>query len=246
MITGDMEVYAPAAARAFEKYHIPCFLDQKHSVFLNPFVEYIRAAVDLIIEQFSYESVFRLLRCGLTDITEEETDRLENYVVAMGIRGFAAWNREWVRTYRGQNPEECVLLNEIRTRLVDMWEPFYTKMREKGADITDYARALYEYICSNHIQEKMQAYAEKFRQEENLSMVKEYSQIYEIVMNLLDKLVEILGEKKVRLREFKEILDAGLLEAKVGIVPPTSDQVLVGDMERTRLRILRYCFCRGQ
>ena len=42
----------------------------------------------------------------------------------------------------------------------------------------------------------MQAYAEKFRQEENLSMVKEYSQIYEIVMNLLDKLVEILGEKQ--------------------------------------------------
>ena len=105
-------------------------------MFLNPFVEYIRAAVDLIIEQFSYESVFRLLRCGLTDITEEETDRLENYVVAMGIRGFAAWNREWVRTYRGQNPEECVLLNEIRTRLVDMWN-LYTKMREKGADITD-------------------------------------------------------------------------------------------------------------
>ena len=87
VITGDMEVYAPAAARAFEKYHIPCFLDQKHSVFLNPFVEYIRAAVDLIIEQFSYESVFRLLRCGLTDITEEETDRLENYVVAMGNQG---------------------------------------------------------------------------------------------------------------------------------------------------------------
>ena len=28
VITGDMEVYAPAAARAFEKYHIPCFLDQ--------------------------------------------------------------------------------------------------------------------------------------------------------------------------------------------------------------------------
>lgn len=245
VITGDMEVYAPAAARAFEKYHIPCFLDQKHSVFLNPFVEYIRAAVDLIIEQFSYESVFRLLRCGLTDITEEETDRLENYVVAMGIRGFAAWNREWVRTYRGQNPEECVLLNEIRTRLVDMWEPFYTKMREKGADITDYARALYEYICSNHIQEKMQAYAEKFRQEENLSMVKEYSQIYEIVMNLLDKLVEILGEKKVRLREFKEILDAGLLEAKVGIVPPTSDQVLVGDMERTRLKDIKILFFAG-
>lgn len=245
VITGDMEVYAPAAARAFEKYHIPCFLDQKHTVFMNPFVEYIRAAVDLVAESFSYESVFRLLRCGLTDITEEETDRLENYVVAMGIRGFAAWNREWVRTYRGQSPEECVLLNEIRTRLVDLWTPFYTEMRKKGASITDYAKALYQYICSSHIQEKMRGYEEKFREEENLSMVKEYSQIYKIVMDLLDKLVEILGEKQVRLQEFKEILDAGLLEAKVGIVPPTSDQVLVGDMERTRLKDIKMLFFAG-
>lgn len=57
--------------------------------------------------------------------------------------------------------------------------------------------------------------------------------------------MEILGEKKVRLREFKEILDAGLLEAKVGIVPPTSDQVLVGDMERTRLKDIKILFFAG-
>ena len=113
---------------------------------MNPFVEYIRAAVDLVAESFSYESVFRLLRCGITDITEEETDRLENYVVAMGIRGFAAWNREWVRTYRGQSPEECVLLNELSPGLWICGTPFYTEMRKKGASITDYAKALYQII----------------------------------------------------------------------------------------------------
>ena len=84
MITGDMQVYAPAASRAFKRYEIPCFIDEKHSVFLNPFVEYLRAAVDMIVENFSYESVFRMLRCGLNDISTEEADRLENYVIADG------------------------------------------------------------------------------------------------------------------------------------------------------------------
>ena len=104
---------------------------------------------------------------------------------------------------------------------------------------------MYEYICENHIEEQLKAYEQRFGEEQNQAMVKEYSQIYRIVMDLLDKLVEILGEQQVRPREFKEILDAGLTEAKVGIIPPTSDQVLVGDMERTRLKEIKVLFFVG-
>lgn len=245
VITGDMQVYAPAAARAFARYEIPCFIDEKHSVFLNPFVEYLRAAVDMIVENFSYESIFRMLRCGLNDISTEEADRLENYVIAMGIRGFSRWQQEWVRSYRGENPEECVQIDRIRASLVEKWQPFYKKMKTPDASVRTYTEALYEYITANKIQEKLKEFTKNFEAEGNLSLVKEYSQIYEIVMNLLDKLVEILGDKKVRIREFKEILEAGLSEAKVGIIPPTSDQVLVGDMERTRLKDIKIVFFVG-
>lgn len=245
VITGDMQVYAPAAARAFARYEIPCFIDEKHSVFLNPFVEYLRAAVDMIVENFSYESIFRMLRCGLNDISTEEADCLENYVIAMGIRGFSRWQQEWVRSYRGENPEECVQIDKIRASLVEKWEPFYKKMKTPDASVRTYTEALYQYITANKIQEKLKEFTRNFEAEGNLSLVKEYSQIYEIVMNLLDKLVEILGDKKVRIREFKEILEAGLSEAKVGIIPPTSDQVLVGDMERTRLKDIKIVFFVG-
>lgn len=245
VITGDMQVYAPAASRAFKRYEIPCFIDEKHSVFLNPFVEYLRAAVDMIVENFSYESVFRMLRCGLNDISTEEADRLENYVIAMGIRGFSRWQQEWVRSYRGENPEECVQIDRIRASLVEKWQPFYKKMKTPDASVRTYTEALYEYITANKIQEKLKEFTKNFEAEGNLSLVKEYSQIYEIVMNLLDKLVKILGDKKVRIREFKEILEAGLSEAKVGIIPPTSDQVLVGDMERTRLKDIKIVFFVG-
>ena len=245
LVTGDMEVYSPAARRAFEKYGIPCFVDEKHSLFMNPFIEYIRSAVDMVVENFTYESVFRFLRCGLTDITEEETDRLENYVIAMGIRGLDRWDQEWVRSYRGEDPEECVKLNPVRQRLVDMWRPFAEGLKSPQGTIRTCCQALYEFICRNQIEKKLKLYEEGFTAAGEMAMAKEYSQIYQIVMDLLDKLVEVLGDEQVRPGAFKEILEAGLSEAKVGVIPPAADQVLVGDMERTRLKDIKILFFVG-
>src|SRR5699024_11261644 len=64
-------------------------------------------------------------------------------------------------------------------------------------------------------------------------------------MDPLDKLVEVLGDEQIRPGAFKEILEAGLSEAKVGVIPPAADQVLVGDMERTRLKDIKVLFFVG-
>lgn len=90
---------------------------------MNPFVEYIRASIEMAVKGFSYESVFRYLRCGMSDITREEADLLENYVLALGIRGFGKWKERWVRIYRGMEPDSIQRLNEIRERFVDEVSP---------------------------------------------------------------------------------------------------------------------------
>lgn len=84
---------------------------------MNPFVEYLRAALEMTVQGFSYESVFRYLRCGMSDLSRREVDILENYVIALGIRGFRKWNETWVRIYRGMDPAVIMDLNEIREHL---------------------------------------------------------------------------------------------------------------------------------
>ena len=64
---------------------------------LNPFIEYIRSALKMVLFDFSYESVFHYLRCGLADFSPGEVDRLENYVLALGIRGKKKWSQAFVR-----------------------------------------------------------------------------------------------------------------------------------------------------
>ncbi|MFQ7550049.1 MAG: hypothetical protein ACLRMZ_06825 [Blautia marasmi] len=85
-------------SKSFLKFDIPCFIDQKKSVFMNPFVEFLRSAVDMLLENYSYESVFRLLRCGLLDLQGQDMDRLENYVLGMGIRALENGRRSGCST----------------------------------------------------------------------------------------------------------------------------------------------------
>ena len=245
VITGNLEEYKNVARQVFEKLGIPYFLDDKHTVLMNPFVEYLRAAVEMAVKGFTYESVFRYLRCGMSCITREEADRLENYVLALGIRSYKGWSEKWVRIYRGMAPEDIQDLNKVRQRFVEETGALYEGFRGGKKTIGEYCLLLYDFIVRNNTQQKLKDRELAFHQVGDLAMEKEYAQIYGIVMELFDKMVEILGEEKVSCADFQQILETGLGEAKVALIPPSKDAVLVGDMERTRLKDVRALFFVG-
>lgn len=64
---------------------------------LNSFVEYLRSLLAMAEQNFTYESVFRHLRTGLCGFADEEIDRLENYCLALDIKGYKKWQQAWVR-----------------------------------------------------------------------------------------------------------------------------------------------------
>lgn len=245
VITGNLEEYGSLARQVFDKVGIPYFIDEKHSILMNPFVEYIRGALEMAARGFSYESVFRYLRCGMSDITREETDWLENYAVALGIRGFGKWKEKWVRIYRGMREDSILELNEIRQRFVQETELLAEGFSGKKKTVGEYCRCLYDFIVRSNIQQKLKVQEETFKQKGHRAMEKEYAQIYGIVMELLDKMTEILGDETVTPEEFRQILETGMNEAKVALIPPGMDQILVGDMERTRLKDVRALFFVG-
>lgn len=245
VITGDLETYGSLARQAFEDAGIPFFVDEKHSILMNPFVEYIRAALEMAAQGFSYESVFRYLRCGMSDVTREETDWLENYAVALGIRGFKRWKEKWVRVYRGMKEESLLEINRIREKFTEETEALAVGFSGKKKTVREYCQYLYEFIVKSRIQEKLKIQEEIFAQKGSRAMEKEYVQIYGIVMELLDKMAEILGEETVSPEEFRQILETGMSQAKVALIPPGIDQVLIGDMERTRLKDIRALFFVG-
>ncbi len=245
VVTGNPEVYAPLMEETFARLSIPGFTDQKRDVLKNPFVEFLRALLSAVQEDFSYESMFRFLRSGMTDVTFEETDQLENYVLARGIRGLSGWKKEWKYPLKGMKEEELEPLNILREKALHGLKELKDCLKAKDADAVSMTRGLYDYLTGLGIQEKLKTREVRFEKEGNFSLAKEYSQIYGMVMELFDKLVQLLGACQMDLAEYAELLDAGFSEMKVGLIPAGTDQVVVGDMERSRLKDVKILFFAG-
>ncbi len=244
VVTGDLEGYGRLAEQIFTKAGIPVFIDQNVSILHNPLVEYIRAALDMAVRNCSYESVVRYLRTGFSGFTREEADTLDEYLLALGIRGWKRYQEFWTRSFRGMKEEQLTVMNELRLRFVEEMEPFMTGIREKQT-LRDKTILLVEFLIRGRLQSRCKELSELFEQSGDRVRASELSAVYPAVMDLLNKAVEILGSEKMGMAEYQQILDAMFQEASIGLVPPGGDQVLVGDIERSRLSSVKVLFFAG-
>lgn len=245
VITGDLNIYANHLEKVCASYEIPIFMDHKKSVLLNSFVEYVRSLLAMAEQGYTYESVFRFLRTGLVPFDSDELDELENYVIATGIRGYKKWQESWVRQTTHADEEVLARMNRMRVQFVEMMDPLVFVLKQRRKSVRDVTVAVYEFLVREQLQEKVQKLEERFNIEGELALAKEYSQVYRIVIELFDKFVSLLGNENISLSEYCELLDAGLEEAKVGVIPPSLDQVVIGDIERTRLKDIKALFLIG-
>lgn len=253
VVIGDLEGYASYVETEFGQLEIPCFLDRTRGIVLNPMIEYIKSALQLYIRDFSYDTVFHFLRSGMADISREEIDELENYVIRTGARGYRTYSRLFTRKteemQQGSGQEDTERaeetlerLNRIRQQFADTVEILHMAPRAKAGEYVDH---LYDFLEQNQVQQKLLNYQQQFEQEGDLAKAREYAQIYRLVMDLLDQIYELLGEEEISQQEFADILEAGFGEITVGTIPQNVDRIVVGDMERTRLKQVKVLFFLG-
>lgn len=252
VVIGDLEGYASYVETEFGQLEIPCFLDRTRGIVLNPMIEYIKSALQLYIKDFSYDTVFHFLRSGMADISREEIDELENYVIRTGARGYRTYSRLFTRRTEelqgnaegSEQAEEKTMerLNRIRQQFMEAVEILHMGSQEKAGD---YVSHLYDFLEQNQVQQKLLNYQQQFEKEGDLSRAREYAQIYRLVMDLLDQVYELLGEEEISRQEFADILEAGFGEITVGTIPQNVDRIVVGDMERTRLKQVKVLFFLG-
>lgn len=297
VIAGDMAAYGNYVNKIFPTYGIPAFVDETRQLLLNPCLEFVRGALAMVQQDFSRESVFRFLRTGMAGLTSDETDRLENYCLAAGIRGRSSWEREWTWCPAGlQNvafsgdissadensvdsgsadsrPEEAeiplvglALYNSLRIRFMERVGTFAKEMQRQGRPLSEYARCLYQLLEDCGVQQLLKDREDELKTDSHgnpgkasgrdvqgtsrlvggtAELADEYRQVYPVLIGLLDEMVDLLGEETMDCAEFAQILDAGLSEAKIGIIPPGIDQVQVGDIRRSRLANVKVLFFLG-
>jgi len=246
VVTGNLEAYADIIEVVFREYGIPCFIDRKVDIANHPLVRLVLSMMDIFTENWSYEAVFRYLKTGLTGIPQKDIDILENYVLACGIRGSRWTDEEDWQMVPGMVPGETTeadreylqIVNRIRRQVTGPLTAFREKTlgRHKASD---FCAALYDFLCELNVPETIEACIEAFKKNGDLYRANQYSQVWNILMEVFDQTVEVMGDDTFGLERFSRILGIGLGEYQIGLVPASLDQVIVGSADRFRSPTIR-------
>lgn len=246
VVTGDITLYGRLLGAEFERAGIPYFIDYNRSILHNSFVDMVLSLLSICEKGFLYSTVIKFLRNGIVrdymGFDAYNTDVLENYVRSMGIRGRNIWDKEWI--YNGKEYYDMEAVNECRKRITELLMPFYNSMAE-AETVLDYSKALYSFLVENNISEAISEIADRYGERGMRTEQKEYSQIYRIFIGLIDQMTQLMGDEILNVRGYLELLKTGISESSVGVIPMGTDAVIVGDIERTRLKDVKILFFAG-
>ncbi|KUG03977.1 atp-dependent nuclease, subunit b [hydrocarbon metagenome] len=239
VVCNNMETYGRLIKRAFANYDIPLFMDEKREIMGNPIVELILSVLEIARGRYRYEDVFRYLKTGFAGIGWDECDILENYVLANGIRG-----KDWKSPFtRGKEPD-LPMLNRWRESIVMPLEKLEEMGRGKKT-AREISQALLGFFELIDLPNEIENWADTLGDNAYYEMQSESRQIWNLVMLMLEQIMELLGEQVTGLKEYQQILEAGLQSYEMGIIPTTVDQVLVGSIQRSKSHDIQALFVIG-
>ncbi|KOP81684.1 helicase-exonuclease AddAB subunit AddB [Cytobacillus solani] len=263
ILTRNVQDYNDMIETIFTDYEIPFFIDQKRTMLNHPLVEFIRSSLEIINGNWRYEPIFRAVKTELlfpvkleASVLREQMDRLENYVLAYGIQGdrWTRKNRWSYRRIRGLEFEAIAQtdsekkteqeLNDFREMITSPLLRL-TRRLKKAETGRQYCEALYLLLEELDVPAKLEAWQGYEEERGNLIKAREHGQAWNAIMELLDQYVEMIGEETVTTKRFAEVLDAGMESMRFTLVPPAMDQVMVADLERSRLSNIKAAFVIG-
>ena len=233
----SMEVYGPLITLIFPRYGLPVFLGGMDDVLQKPILTLVTGALDAVAGEYRYEDVFRYLKTGLTDLSRDEVDRLENYVLKWDIKGSrwtqaGEWNMHpegyggvWNETLKARVAE----LDGLRRRVA---EPLERLRRAKEKTGEGLALALYGFLEEIDLPRRLLERGAELRQGGEAALAAEYEQLWKLLCGALEQCAQLLGETGMDWEEFSRLFKLVLSQYQVGAIPVSLDRVAAGEMPR--------------
>ncbi len=241
VITKTMDTYSKIIKAIFNKYDIPVYIDEKKDLSENILIKYVLSVIEVFAKNWSYEAVFNYLKTGFSGIEAYDIFMLENYAIKYGVRGSKWYKEPWKIA---KDNEELEYLNNLREKIVEPLLKFKDNLnRMKNAkEITE---KLYEFLIENKIDEALITKANLLEQKGDIDLANSYKTSWNTLINVLDEVVLVLNTDKISFEEYVKVLKIGLQNSGLGSIPATLDQVIVGDVDRSRTHKVKIAFIIG-
>lgn len=258
----DTTEYNDLIQTMFHDYDIPVFIDEKQTMLNHPLIEFIRSLFDVVESNWRYDAIFRVLKTGFIPVTDEKypldidaIDELENYVLEFGVRRKAQWlqQEKWVyKRFQGfsdatQTDKELMTekkINAYRAQVVKALQPFDEEIRQQRS-VIGRCEVIVHLLEDLHIPNQLEKIRIAYEEDGKVEQAREAEQVWNAFMQLLDEIVDMIGEEKLSFSLFRKTFEAGLEALEFSHVPPTMDHVIVGSIDHSRITSKKCAFLLG-
>lgn len=241
IITKNIESIESIAKAVFNKYGIPIYIDGKDELSQNIGVKYVLAILEIFSKNWSMETVLSYIKLGFCDIEKQEIYKIENYIKKWGIRGLKKYKEDWKL---GENEEELKQINIIRKKVVEPLIKFREKLSHQNT-AQEISKEIYKFIEENDFYNKLNEKISVLEKNKELRLASDYKLSVENLISVLDEIVAFFKDEKITFEKYSEILKTGLNYRELGSIPQKIEQVVLGDVDRSRTHKVRAVFILG-
>ena len=244
IITKSIENYSSLVRAIFNKYEIPVFIDEKRELNQNIIVQYILSICEVLNNNFTPEAVFSYIKLGFLNLEEDEIFKLENYCIKWRIK-HSKWKKDFIYELDNEDKkQEIERLNELRKQIIEPLLNLQEKIKqEKTAE--KITKSIYKFLQEQNLEEKIIRKIEELEENNLIDLASEYKTSYKTILDILDEIIVIFNKEKMTLDEYSKILKIGLKNSGLGKIPGTQDQVVFGDVDRSRSHKVNTVFIIG-
>lgn len=238
VVCRDLDKYRRELEFSFNKYNIPYFNDERQNISSQPLIMLVSFLLRVAVYSFRSEDIFSLLKTGLTALDEDSVSSLENYVYMWSISG-SKWKSEFTQSTRGfvenmsdNDKKQLADINKSREYIVSKLNNFCSGVR--GRSCIDICKAIYFTLIDFSADEKLKALAVNLDESGKSSLAKEQGRIWDLLMQILDKLALVGGDEKINVKDFSKLFALMISNEDLGTIPGGLDNVQIGSADRMR------------
>lgn len=233
VIVSDLKGYAPVIARIFGAYGIPYFTDAGTSLASHPVALLILSALRAAERGFDAANVLSAVKSGFMDVSPEEAEIFENYLLSKGFFG-----SRLTEAFTDEGAPE-----DIRLRVMEPLIRFKEALMNGSCESR--TRAIHSLLSDLDLYGKQSELCARLHEEGRFREEEENAQVINTVLEVLDQLYVIMGSENIGLKRYISVVKEGFAAHEINAIPTTIDQVLVGSVERTRSKEVRLIIVLG-
>lgn len=251
VIASDIDTYQYYIRACFQDYNIPFFIDKRKPLNQHPVIQLICSALQIVLAGFSPNDIFAYLKTDLVPVDRSDTDLLENYCIAFGLKGWD-WqsNKNWNFADPQKHSFDQAHINQIRSAvtgpLLQLQKALCPEQNaEKTITAQQFTDAVFEFLDQLNVSNTIDAWIKQARQQNNHAAAQQHEQFYDKFVEVFDQLLDVFAQDTMTSRDYCTIINSAFSQLTLAFIPPTLDQVLVGSIERSRHPGLKAVFLIG-